>query len=69
MENLIAMPPRTGKVYAARVELQKKIRKAEEELKTAGPVHRRDLQKHLRRMKNQMRIYDRYHMTKQEGKQ
>lgn len=69
MENLFAMPPRTGKVYAARVELKEKIRKAEDELRSAGPIHSRDLQKHLRRMKNQLRIYDRYHATKEEGKQ
>lgn len=69
MTGTISMPPRTGKVYAARIELKEKIRKAEEELRSAGPIHSRDLQKHLRRMKNQLRIYDRYHATKEEGKQ
>lgn len=63
MTGTISMPPRTGKVYAARIELKEKIRKAEEELRNAGPIHSRDLQKHLRRMKNQLRIYDRYHET------
>ena len=52
---------RSGKTYQARMELKEKIRKAQEELKTAGPIHSRDLQKHIRRMRNQLRIYDRYH--------
>lgn len=52
---------RSGKTYQARMELKEKIRKAQEELKTAGPIHSRDLQKHIRRMKKQLGIYDRYH--------
>lgn len=52
---------RSGKTYQARIELKEKIRKAQEELKTAGPIHSRDLQKHIKRMRNQLRIYDRYH--------
>lgn len=60
MTETIGMRPRTGKVYTARMELKDKIRKAEEELKTAGPIHSRDLRKHLKRMKIQLRIYDRY---------
>ena len=52
---------RSGNTYQARTELKEKIRKAQEELKTAGPIHSRDLQKHIRRMRNQLRIYDRYH--------
>ena len=52
---------RSGKAYQARMELKEKIRKAQEELKTAGPIHSRDLQKHIRRMRNQLRIFDRYH--------
>jgi hypothetical protein len=52
---------RSGKTYQARMELKEKIRKAQEELKTAGPIHSRDLRKHIRRMQNQLRIYDRYH--------
>ena len=64
---LISTPPRSGKVYAARMEIKEKIRKAEEELKTAGPIHSRDLQKHIKRMKNQLRIFDRYHATIRDG--
>lgn len=52
---------RSGKTYQARMELKEKIRKAQEELKTAGPIHSRDLQKHIKRMRNQLRIYDRHH--------
>lgn len=52
---------RSGKTYQARMELKEKIRKAQEELKTAGPIHSRDLRKHIRWMQNQLRIFDRYH--------
>lgn len=36
------------------------IRAAERELMTAGPIHRRDLQKHINRMKKDLKIYDFY---------
>lgn len=63
MENTISMQPRTGKVFTARMKLKEEIRKTEEELKTAGPIHSRDLRKHLKWMKNQLRIFDRYQQT------
>ena len=53
------MQPRTGKVFTARIQLQQKIKSAEEELKTSGPIHARDLQKHIHRMRKELRIYDR----------
>lgn len=43
-----------------RDELMQKIRKAEEELKTAGPMHARDLRKHIARMRREIRAYDQY---------
>ena len=43
------------------------IRAAKEELKTAGPHHRRDLQKHIHRMQKELRIYDFYHQQAQKG--
>lgn len=36
------------------------IRAAKEELKTAGPHHRRDLLKHIHRMQKELLIYDKY---------
>lgn len=36
------------------------IRAAKEELKTAGPRHRRDLLKHIHRMQKELLIYDKY---------
>ena len=39
----------------------RKIRKAKADLKTAGPVHRRDLIKYIRRMEKELLIYERYH--------
>jgi len=37
------------------------IRAAKQELKTAGPHHRRDLLKHIHRMEKELRIYIAYH--------
>jgi hypothetical protein len=36
------------------------IRAAKEQLKTAGPLHRRDLLKHIHRMQKELLIYDKY---------
>jgi len=36
------------------------IRVAKEQLKTAGPHHRRDLLKHIHRMQKELLIYDKY---------
>ena len=38
-----------------------KIRAAKAELKTAGPIHRKDLIRYIRRMEKELRIYDSYH--------
>lgn len=38
-----------------------KIRAAKAELKTAGPIHRKDLQRYIRRLEKELLIYDRYH--------
>lgn len=43
-----------------RQEQKERIRQAKEELKTAGPYHRRDLLKHIHRMEKELLIYDRY---------
>ena len=60
MTEMITMPPRTGKVFMARMELEEKIMQTRQEMKKAGPVHRRDLRKHLKRMLAQLRQYDRF---------
>jgi hypothetical protein len=44
-----------------RDELIDRIKAEKEELKTAGIIHRRDLQKHIHRMQKELRTYDRYH--------
>lgn len=41
-----------------REQLVEKIMQTKREIKTAGPVHRRDLRKHLKRMLAQLRQYD-----------
>lgn len=38
-----------------------KIRAAKAELKTAGPIHRKDLSRYIRRLEKELRIYDGYH--------
>ena len=43
-----------------RTEWKAKIRAAKEELKTAGPYHKRDLKKHIHRMQKELLIYDKY---------
>lgn len=43
-----------------RKEHKAMIAAAKEELKTAGPHHRRDLLKHIHRMQKELLIYDRY---------
>lgn len=44
----------------ARDEWKAQIRAAKEELKTAGPYHRRDLLKHIHRMQKELMTYDKY---------
>ena len=39
------------------------IRAAKDELKTAGPLHRRDLLKYIHRMQKELLIYDKYQQT------
>lgn len=43
-----------------REQLMEKIMQTQQEIKTAGPVHRRDLRKHLKRMMAQLAQYDRF---------
>lgn len=46
---------------AHRDALVKKIAQARWDLRTAGAIHRHDLQKHIRRMERELRDYDRFH--------
>ena len=50
-----------------RSELIQKIITAEEQLPTAGKIHRRDLLKHIRRMQRELRDYDRFHAEAARG--
>ena len=50
-----------------REEWKEKIRQAKEEIKFAGPKHRRDLQKHIRRMRAQLAEYDRFQAAARHG--
>lgn len=38
-----------------------RLRQAKAELKTAGPIHRKDLQRYIKRLEKELRIYDHYH--------
>lgn len=44
-----------------RAELAAKLAKAEKDFEKAGPIHRRDLSKFIRRAKRELRDYDRFH--------
>lgn len=46
---------------AMREAYVKKLNAARNELKTAGPIHRKDLTRHIRRMERELRDYDRFH--------
>lgn len=48
-------------------ELNAKIRAAKEELKSAGPIHRRDLRRHIHRMTVQLAQYNRFIHEAQRG--
>lgn len=50
-----------------RDELIEKIDITKKAIQFAGPVHRRDLQKHLKRMTVQLRQYDRYQAGRKVG--
>ena len=50
-----------------REQLMEKIMQTKQEIKTAGPVHRRDLGKHLKRMLAQVAQYDRYQAAARQG--
>lgn len=50
-----------------RDELEEKIRQTETAINRAGPIHRRDLENHLRRMKKELRDYDRFQREAREA--
>ena len=45
----------------AREQFVQELEAAKAELKSAGPIHRRDLLKHIRDMERELRDYDRFH--------
>lgn len=50
-----------------RDQLVEKIRRTKREMKTAGPIHKRDLGKHLKRMQAQLKQYDAYQARREAG--
>jgi len=50
-----------------RSDLVDKIRAARQELLKAGAIHRRDLNKHIKRMERELRDYDRYQAESVRG--
>ena len=44
----------------AREQFVQELEAAKAEIKTAGPIHRRDLRKHIRDMEHELRDYDRF---------
>lgn len=52
--------------HMTRDELIQKIEAAKREMEHSGPIHRRDLYKHIRRLEKELRIYDNYHRHAQK---
>ena len=50
-----------------RDQLVEKIMQTKREMKTAGPIHRKDLRKHIRRMTAQLAQYDRFYAEAKRG--
>ena len=50
-----------------RAELIQKLTSAKQELKSAGPIHRRNLQKHIHRLEKELRTYDYYRAAAQKS--
>ena len=50
-----------------RQQLKEKIELTRTAIMFAGPIHRRDLQKHLHRMEVELRRYDRYQENARKG--
>ena len=48
-----------------REQMEEKIMQTRQEIKKAGPAHRRDLRKHLNRMLAQVAQYDRFQAAAQ----
>lgn len=46
---------------AIRAAYVAKLNAAKKELKTAGPIHRKDLTRHIKRMERELYDYDRFH--------
>ena len=44
-----------------RAVLLKKIQETQAAIQTAGPVHRRDLVRHIQKLNRALRLYDRTH--------
>ena len=55
------------KEQKSREELMDEIRLCKQALMFAGPVHYRDLQKHIRRMEAQVKKYDRFQAAARQG--
>ena len=51
----------------SREELVEEIRVTEQAMKRAGPMHYRDLRKHLKRMIAELKKYDRYQAAARQG--
>ena len=49
-----------------REELSQKIDAAKREMEHAGPIHRRDLAKHIRRLEKELRFFDFSHRQAQK---
>lgn len=49
-------------------EYEEKLQAAKDALKTAGPIHARDLKRHINRMEKELLIYKRYQRQATRGR-
>lgn len=50
-----------------REQLEKEVHLCKQALMHAGPMHYRDLQKHIRKMEAQLKQYDRFQAAAEQG--
>lgn len=48
-------------------EMRRRIEEERKQARTCGPIHRRDLMKHIRRMERELRDYDRFQQAAREA--
>ena len=51
-----------------RGEFVARMNEARHQLKSAGPIHRKDLQRQIANMEKELRVYDKFHREARDGR-